>query len=41
MQYIKGTLFGIKYHKYDSSQILHGFFFMPFGLETKIFGVLQ
>ncbi len=26
MQYIKGTLYGIKYHKYGFGQILHGFF---------------
>jgi hypothetical protein len=24
-QYIKGTFYGIKYHKYDFGQILHGF----------------
>jgi len=27
MQYIKGTLYCIKYHKYDFGQILHGFFY--------------
>lgn len=26
MQYIKVTLYGIKYHKYDYGKMLHGFF---------------
>jgi hypothetical protein len=41
MQYIKGTLTnGIKYQKCEGGVILHGFFYVNFGLETKLYGCI-